>query len=140
MKGKCAACTAQDREEDQIMTNKELVLKVIDEVFNAHDLSKLDEYMKDDYKQHSVEAEDGKAGFRKFAEGFFQLEPYMDVKQIFESDDNTVAVFFKCSFKNGHAAKVVDMYRIEDGKLAEHWDVVQHLTEDDAVNNGRGSF
>ena len=32
------------------------------------------------------------------------------------------------------------MYRIQDGKLAEHWDVVQHLTEDDAAVNGRGSF
>ena len=122
------------------MTNKEVVMKFIDEVFNAHDLSKLDEFMKDDYMQHSVEAQDGKEGFRKFCEGFFQLDPYMDVKRIFESDDNTVAVFFKCHFKGGHAAKVVDMYRIEDGKLAEHWDVVQQLTEEDAANNGRGSF
>ena len=121
------------------MTNKELVLKFIDEVFNAHDLSKLDEYMHDDYKQHSVEVEDGKEGFRKFAQGFFTLDPYMDVKQVFESED-TVAVFFKCNFKNGHSAKVVDMYRVRDGKLAEHWDVVQQLTPDDATNNGRGSF
>ena len=122
------------------MTNTEVVRKFIDEVFNAHDLSKLDEFMKDDYMQHSVEVADGKEGFRKFCEGFFQLDPYMDVKKVFESDDNTVAVFFKCHFKNGHAAKVVDMYRIEDGMLAEHWDVVQQLTEEDAVNNGRGSF
>ena len=121
------------------MSNKELVLKFIDEVFNAHDLSKLDEYMHDDYMQHSVEAADGKEGFRRFAEGFFNLGPYMDVKQIFESED-TVAVFFKCSFNNGHAAKVVDMYRIKDGKLAEHWDVVQQLSDEDAAINGRGSF
>jgi predicted SnoaL-like aldol condensation-catalyzing enzyme len=122
------------------MSNKELILKFIDEVFNAHDLSKLDEYMRDDYMQHSVEAEDGKEGFRKFAQQFFQTEPYMDVKRIFESDDNVVAVFFQCRFKNGHSAKVVDMYRIQDGKLAEHWDVVQPITAEDAANNGRGSF
>ena len=129
-----------EKVEEITMTNIELVQTFIKEVFNAHDLSKLDEYMKDDYMQHSVEVEDGKEGFRKFAQGFFTLEPYMDVKRIFESDDNTVAVFFKCQFNNGHAAKVVDMYRIEGGKLAEHWDVVQQLTEEDAVNNGRGSF
>jgi len=122
------------------MTNKELVMKFIDEVFNAHDLSKLDDYMRDDYMQHSVEAADGKEGFRKFCEGFFSQDPYMDVKKVFESDDDTVAVFFKCCFKGGHSAKVVDMYRIQDGKLAEHWDVVQLLTPEDAVNNGRGSF
>ena len=122
------------------MTNKELILKFIDEVFNAHDLSKLDSFMKEDYMQHSVEVKDGREGFREFAQQFFQAEPFMDVKRIFESDDNTVAVFFQCHFKNGHSAKVVDMYRIEDGKLAEHWDVVQQLTPEDAVNNGRGSF
>ena len=122
------------------MTNKELVLKFIDDVFNAHDLSRLDDYMREDYMQHSVEAKDGREGFREFAEGFFKAEPFMDVRKIFESDDDTVAVFFKCNFKNGHSAKVVDMYRIEDGKLAEHWDVVQQLTEEDAINNGRGSF
>jgi len=122
------------------MTDKELVLKFIDEVFNVHDLTKLNDFMREDYRQHSIEAKDGREGFREFAEEFFRSEPYMDVKRVFESDDHTVAVFFKCSFKNGSAAKVVDMYRIEDGKLAEHWDVVQALPDDDAKVNGRGSF
>ena len=122
------------------MTNKELVLEFIDKIFNAHDLSRLDDFMKDDYMQHSVEVSDGKEGFVKFCESFFKLEPYMEVKDIFESGNDKVAVFFKCSFKGGHAAKVVDIYRMEDGKLAEHWDVVQHLTEDDTINNNRGSF
>ena len=122
------------------MSNKELVLKFIDEVFNAHDLSKLDEFMKEDYKQHSIGVKTGREGFKEFALDFFTQEPYMDVKQIFESDNNTVAVFFKCNFKAGNSAKVVDMYRIEDGRLAEHWDVVQLLPDDDAAANGRGSF
>ncbi len=122
------------------MTNKELVMKFIDEVFNAHDLSKLDEFMHDDYMQHSWEVKDGKEGFKEFAEHFFGAEPYMDVKKVFESDDDCVAVFFQCHFKDGKSAKVVDMYRIEDGKLAEHWDVLTMIREDDAINNGRGSF
>ena len=60
--------------------------------------------------------------------------------QVFESQNHIVAVFFKCSFNHGNPAKVVDMYRLEDGKLAEHWDVVQALPDDDAKVNGRGSF
>lgn len=35
------------------MTNKELVLKFYDEVFNKWDISNLDSYMKDDYIQHN---------------------------------------------------------------------------------------
>lgn len=122
------------------MSNKELVRKVIDEVFNGRDLSRLDEYMREDYMQHSVEVPDGREGFKRFCQGFFQMEPFMDVKQMFEADGDKVAVFFQCHFNNGHSAKVVDIYRIQDGKLAEHWDVVQQLTEEDAAVNGRGSF
>ena len=122
------------------MTNKETVLRFIDEVFNAHSLEKLDLYMRDDYMQHSIGVGDGKEAFKVFALDFFKQDPFMDVKKIFESDDNTVAVFFRCSFNNGTAAKVVDMYRLQDGKLAEHWDVVQLLPENDTAANGRGSF
>lgn len=122
------------------MSNVELVRRVIDEVFNGRDLSRLEAYMREDYMQHSVEVPDGREGFRQFCQGFFQLEPFMDVKQMYEADGDKVAVFFQCRFNNGHSAKVVDMYRIQEGKLAEHWDVVQHLTEDDAAVNGRGSF
>lgn len=38
-------------------------------------------------------------------------------------------------------SKVCDIYRLEDGKLAEHWDVVQPLPDpEDPGANGNGSF
>lgn len=49
------------------MSNKEIVLRFYDEVFNAWDLSKLNSYMREDYIQHSRGLEDGRAGFIKFA-------------------------------------------------------------------------
>lgn len=52
------------------MTNKEIVLKFYEEVFNAHDLSKLDDYMREDYIQHNPNAASGREGFRQFANGF----------------------------------------------------------------------
>ena len=42
------------------MTNKELILKVYDEVFNKRDLSNLDEYMREDYIQHNPTVENGR--------------------------------------------------------------------------------
>ena len=59
--------------EENIMTNKEVVLWFYEEVFNAWDLSKLDEFMRDDYIQHNPTVEDGKEGFKKFAEFFFSM-------------------------------------------------------------------
>ena len=121
------------------MTNKEVVLRFYEEVFNAWDLSKLDEFMRDDYIQHNPTVEDGKEGFRKFAEFFFSMKPHMDIVKIFENEEH-VAVFFKCTLENGMINKVVDIYRLKDGKLAEHWDVVEHDVGEVVTANGRGLF
>lgn len=108
------------------MTNKELILKFYEEVFNNWDLSKIDLYMHDDYKQHNANVENGKGGFIKFCEMFLSLKPHMEIYHIL-SDDDIVCVFFKCTLgSNGMINKVFDMYRIKDGKLAEHWDCVEH--------------
>lgn len=122
------------------MTNKELVLEFYDKVFNGHDLSDLGRYMREDYRQHSPEVADGREGFRAFAEGFFRLDPHMTIMSVAQDGDR-VFVFFRCDFRaNGGAAKVCDIYRVEDGMLAEHWDVIQPISSDDAFNNGNGHF
>ncbi|NMF25117.1 SnoaL-like domain-containing protein [Olsenella umbonata] len=122
------------------MTNKELVLEFYDKVFNGHDLSDLGRYMREDYRQHSPEVADGREGFRAFAEGFFRLDPHMTIMSVAQDGDR-VFVFFRCDFRaNGGAAKVCDIYRVEDGMLAEHWDVIQPISADDVFNNGNGHF
>lgn len=121
------------------MTNKELVLKVYEEVFNSWDLSNIREYMREDYMQHSPGVEDGIEGFIKFATGFLGLKPHMDILNVMENE-NHVGVFFKCTLENGMINKVMDIYRIEDGKLAEHWDIIEHDVGDARSKSGRGLF
>ena len=69
------------------MTNKELVLKFYDEVFNNWDISNLDNYMKDNYIQHNPTAPSGKEGFVEFTKVFFSLKPHMDIIHIGEDGD-----------------------------------------------------
>ena len=108
------------------MSNKEIVLHFYEEVFNAHDLTRLDQYMREDYIQHNPNAPSGRDGFRQFAEKFFQMKPHMEIRHILE-DGDLVCVFFKCTMQgNGMENKVFDLYRLQDGKLAEHWDCVEH--------------
>ncbi len=103
-------------------SNKEIVLEFYEKVFNGHDLSELDSMMLDSYRQHSALAADGKAGFiAHFKEDFFPKDPHAEVVKILAEDD-LVCVYFKCSFCDGTYAKVFDLYRLENGKLAEHWD------------------
>jgi predicted SnoaL-like aldol condensation-catalyzing enzyme len=108
------------------MTNKELILKFYDEVFNGQNLQNLDLYMRDDYKQHNAGVKNGKQGFIDFCGRFFPLQPHMEIKHLI-ADGDMVCVFFKCTVGVNHSVnKVADIYRIQDGQLAEHWDVVEH--------------
>lgn len=120
------------------MTNKEIVRKFYDEVFNAWDLTKVPEYMHEDYRQHNPTVADGREGFKKFAEGFFKAHPKMEIIHIVEEGD-LVMVFFRCTVDMG-INKVCDIYRLRDGKLAEHWDVVQHLDPEQTPANDNGQF
>ena len=107
------------------MSNKEIVSKFYEDVFNGWDMSKIDTYIKEDYIQHNPNAETGREGFRRFCEFFLSMKPHMDIVKIAEEGD-LVFVFFKCTLANGTINKVCDIYRLEDGMLAEHWDVVEH--------------
>ena len=49
-------------------------------------------------------------------------------------------VFFKCTLANGAINKVCDIYRLEDGMLAEHWDVIEHNVNDIVPLHGNGLF
>ena len=121
------------------MTNKEVVLKFYEEVFNGWDVSNIDQYMLDSYIQHNPSCETGKAGFLKFAEIFLSMKPHMDIVKIGE-DGDMVYVFFKCTMGDGSINKVCDIYRLENGKLAEHWDVVNHNVQDIVPVNDNGLF
>ncbi len=119
------------------MTNKEIVLRFYEDVFNAWDESRIPQYVREDYRQHNPTVENGREGFIAFCRRFFPLHPHMEIKQIVEEGD-TVMVFFKCTVDSG-VNKVCDIYRLQDGMLAEHWDVVEHnldMTRETANGNG----
>lgn len=118
------------------MSNRDIVLAFYDEVFNGHDTGRVPAYVRPDYIQHNPTVEDGLAGFQKFIDFFVSMGPKCEVIRCDEVDD-LVYVFFRCTLANGMVNKVMDVYRLEDGMLAEHWDVVEHdvaQKEADAVN------
>ncbi len=106
------------------MTNKEIVLNFYRDVWNAHDMGPVADYVKEDYIQHNPNVEQGRDGLCRFLEKFFQGQAHHDIQLALEDGDK-VAVLVDVTFGNGAKAKVVDIYRLEDGKMAEHWDCLQ---------------
>ena len=120
--------------------NKKLVETLCVTVFQNHDFSRLDEIMRDDYIQHNEDVPQGKTGFKKFHEQFFEAMPDFTytVKKIVGEDD---IVMLYAAVTATHSGEwmgnpptgnklnfdTVDIFRIENGKIAEHWDVADTL-------------
>jgi predicted SnoaL-like aldol condensation-catalyzing enzyme len=117
--------------------NRQVVREFYEVVFKKHDLTAVPKYMHDDYIQHNPAADQGSAGFIEFHEGFFAAIPdhCATINQIVADGD---LVFVFNTITGTHTGKgflnypptgnkikydVVDMFRLRDGKLCEHWDV-----------------
>jgi steroid delta-isomerase-like uncharacterized protein len=119
-----------------VKSNKEIVALFCEMVFNRHDLSTLDDLMHDDYIQHNADVPTGKEGFKQFFQATFKAIPDFKctIKKIIAEDD-LVAVYSATSgthsgawigpVATGHKLSydVVDIFRVQQGKIAEHWDV-----------------
>ncbi len=112
------------------MTNKEIITGFYKEFFNDHIVSSADKYVAEGYIQHNPGVGQGRECLKEaFAEKFVEHPDFhLDIKMMI-SEDDMIAVYLKNTDPEGNTrTRVVDIYRIEDGKLAEHWDVLQPVT------------
>lgn len=107
--------------------NKEVIRKFYQEFFNDHIIEAADKYVKEDYIQHNPGVEQGRDGLKNgFAQKFI-TEPtfHLDIKMLVAEDDMVVVYLKNVDPEGNTRCRVIDIYRLEDGKLAEHWDVLQ---------------
>lgn len=94
-------------------------------------------FMSDDYKQHTPTIADGKEGLRAFFQAMH--DKYPDTKQNIvrmAADGDFVWVYLHTIRNPGdRGLAVVNIFRIDHGKIAEHWDVVQPVPETSANAN-----
>jgi predicted SnoaL-like aldol condensation-catalyzing enzyme len=120
-----------------IEKNKNIVREFYEVVFRKHDLAAVDRFIHDDYIQHNPDTRQGKTGFVEFHKGFFAAAPDFcaTIHQMVAEDD---LVYVYNTITGTHTGKgfldhaptgnkirfdAVDMFRLRDGKLCEHWDV-----------------
>jgi predicted SnoaL-like aldol condensation-catalyzing enzyme len=105
------------------MTNKELVQTAITEAFINRDKTAIDKYWSDQYIQHNPQVPNGREGLKQLF-GLLGQEFKYDIGLIV-ADGDFVMVHGRYMGFGPKPLVAVDIFRVKDGKLAEHWDVLQ---------------
>ena len=124
--------------ESNLEVNKNLVQSFYELAFNQHKPTEaVRKYIGDKYIQHNPHLPDGGAIFANYFEGFFKEHPNSSVaiKRVIAEGDLVILHLHSKADANDRGRAVVDIFRVENGKIVEHWDVAQDIPETAAISN-----
>ena len=90
------------------------------------------------YRQHNPLIEDGMEGVKKFVTWIMSNHPDArgEIKRVFADGDHVILhSHWHGLSDNPRGEAVVDIFRLEGGKVLEHWDVIQPIPETSANAN-----
>ena len=119
--------------------NKALVRNLIrDGLMKGGNPANLPNYISEHYVQHNKDVEDGLDHFQQLASAPNRPLNYEEIV-LLVGQGNFVATLCKANYNDGKTNQdyaQVDIFRIENGKVVEHWDNVEPVPEND-VNGGK---
>ena len=111
--------------------NKEAVRSFYELAFNGKQPeAAVERYVGSRYIQHNPQAPDGTEAFIGFVKAF--PEASVDIRRVVAEDDIVVTHGLVKFSADDRGTVAADLFRIEDGKIVEHWDVLQPFPEESA--------
>jgi predicted SnoaL-like aldol condensation-catalyzing enzyme len=119
--------------------NKALVLEAFDTLFNKRDYAAAERYWSPDYIQHSAHIEPGREGLFNLIKG---MPPTLQYEAgTIVADGDFVIVHGRFSEFGAPVNWIAaDILRLEDGLLAEHWDIIQDEARKEQSKSGNPMF
>ncbi len=122
----------------QMDANKKAVVDFYEKAINQKDFDAAAKYFGPRYTQHNPRAADGPEGLKAFI-GFLKAKfpNYKStIKSVFADGDYVILHVHNVATPGSRGAAIVDIFKLENGKIVEHWDVRQEIPEKAANNNG----
>jgi predicted SnoaL-like aldol condensation-catalyzing enzyme len=118
-------------------SNKEIVREVLKRAFIDRDPTVVEQYFGASYKQHNPVIPDGLMAIAKMIPTLTALtyEPGMAV-----ADGDLVMVHGRYTGWGPKPMVAVDIFRVKDGKVVEHWDVMQEEVSAADTASGNAMF
>jgi predicted SnoaL-like aldol condensation-catalyzing enzyme len=122
----------------QVEENKKIVTAFYDAAVNQKDFEKASQYLGARYIQHNPLAADGQEGFKSFITFLKDKFPNnrSEIKRIFADGDYVIVHVHAVREPGTRGNAIVDIFRLENGKVVEHWDVIQPIPEKTTNDNG----
>ena len=132
---------AQARELTRVLmleANKKTVLDFYEKALNHRDLDAAARHLGPRYIQHNPVIEDGADGFLRFVQQLKERFPHVrgEIKRIFADSDYVILHVHAKREPGELGTAIVDIFRLEAGKIVEHWDVRQPIPESAVNSNG----
>ena len=132
----CAFCLAAGVSAEEKLTNKDIVVRFYTAAFIDRNLEAARVYLSDGYIQHNPSVKSGGAAFLEFAKGIHARNPNSKIiiKRVIAENDLVVLHMLSKPRPEGPEMAVVDIFRVENGKVIEHWDVKQEVPTIESIN------
>lgn len=134
--------TTEITDLDKTEENREIVKIFLYDVMQGNNSAKTPDYFDGDtYIQHNTGIADGLSGLGAALEALGKQGIAMIYDKVHQvlAQGNFVLAVSEGSF-GGAATSYYDLWRIENGKIAEHWDVMETIAAEDTWQNTNGKF
>ncbi len=116
--------------------NREIALRGFQE-FAKGNIDGLRTLLREDFVEHSPDNPSGRDAFIEFIRTSPLATSRLELKRVI-ADDSYVVMHYHLTRRGeaGPGEAVVDIWRLEDGLIVEHWDTVQPVPAADRIPNG----
>jgi predicted SnoaL-like aldol condensation-catalyzing enzyme len=117
--------------------NKKLVVDFYNLALNQKDFDAASKYLGPRYIQHNPTAPDGAEGLKRLVALIKEKFPNSrnEIKRVIAEGDIVVLHIHSVREPGQRGRAIVDIFRVESGKVVEHWDVIQDVPEKPANDN-----